>query len=167
MFNRGKSLTDRVMSRVVKTPSILGMSQFSMLTPQGKLFCLGGLILDESAIALTYDAKGRASGLAPGQLAPSPFWINYELEQLLDVSARDVLMPAKARELWAAEHGEYAGKALPLYADDWEEGMTYDRITLEMVLNYLNDVKHGLHVQPLAPVAKAGLRRSEALRAVA
>lgn len=155
MKKREKSLTDRVFNRLVRTPSVLGMSQFSERTPQGTTFCLGGLILDESNVILTYDLQGRASGLAKGQRAPSPFWINHELVQLVGVDAEDVLMPAKAREIWAAEHGEYAGKLLPLYAEDWETGMTYDRVTAIMVLDYLNDVRHGLHVKPMPTIAKA------------
>jgi hypothetical protein len=165
MKNREKNLTDRIFTRLVRNPGILCMSQFSMQTPKGLTFCLGGLILDESGIRVTYNSQGQASGLAKGQRAPSPYWVNKEVQRLVGVDGEGVLMPAKARELWAAEHGEYAGRVLPLYPEDWETGMTYERITPEMVLAFLTDVKNGLHKVLMPLVAK--VRAVEMFRAVA
>jgi hypothetical protein len=125
------------------------MSEFALLTKDGTKFCMGGIILDESGIRMEYDECGRGVALAKGQRAPSPLWINFELTLVGEMPARAVLPQAMMRQIWAGEHGEYAAQILPLYENDWAEGMTYDRITVEMVLAYLVGVKHGLHLAPV------------------
>lgn len=157
------SLRDRVTTTLVRTPSILDMEHFSMRTDQGTTLCLAGLILNESGVHMTYDPKlGKANGLAKGTLLPAPEWIRYELSITSiaerQIEAQDVLIPAKARELWAAEHGLDWGMSLPLYAADWGNGVTYDQITARRVVHYLRwqakrDIKKAMTTESLRDVA--------------
>jgi len=101
------------------------------------------------------DPEDSPLALAQLQLPPQPDRIENELAiarsrapRRRRITALDVMIPATAREIWAAEHGEYAAKRLRLYPEDW--GTSRDRITAERVLEYLLDVQKGRYDLPVA-----------------
>lgn len=145
MKQQPSSLIDRAIRRLVTTPSVLDMEHFSVLTDGGTTFCLAGLILDESAVRMEYHPQlRRAIGLAKGERAPAPEWVRHELSIVSvahrEILAQDVLIPAKAREIWASAYGVTSAKQLPLYPADWN-CVAYDRITADLVVRYLRTEK--------------------------
>jgi hypothetical protein len=167
-FTRGE-LTDKLIERLKTNPADLDMRKFAMLTNNGDdmVFGLAGLILDESGVIMDFE-NGIAAGLmgyeermefdllaheeeealalARRQLMPHPKWINYDVTIVrgrhgLATTPLDVMIPAAAREIWAAEHGERAALQLPLYAADWP--VPDDQITAETICEYLMAVKCG------------------------
>jgi hypothetical protein len=167
-FRRGE-LTNRLIDRLERDPAVLDMREFAMLTNGGDdmVFGLAGLILDESGVIMDFEEdlavglmgygermefdllahdEDEALGLARLQLMPQPKWINYDVaivrgRQGLAITPLDVMIPATAREIWAAEHGEHAALQLPLYAADWP--VPHDQITAETIREYLLAVKCG------------------------
>jgi hypothetical protein len=164
-MKHGEPLTDRMIMRIIDRPRLLDMTYFSAVTPHGTTFCLGGLLLDESNIAMEYE-DGIAVALAKGVPAPSPHWIRFEHTQLIDATDADVVMQAKMREVWAREHGIEAAEILPLYALDWAPGLTLAQITPQMCVEYLYGIKLGVHLTK-PRVAKIREARVIPLRAVA
>ncbi len=149
MINRRLSLKDRVVIRLTTDPSKFRMSEFSRRTAAGTTFCLAGAILDECGVRLTYSPRGIATGLKKGVAKPSQRWIAYELSiSRKPMRVAQVLIAAKARELWAAEHGDVAAEMLPFYGPDWEvKTAKLDSITAERVikvLQVLNQVADGV-----------------------
>lgn len=126
MNNRDLSLKDRVIVQLVTHPESLDMGQFSQLPSRrqalarGTTCCLAGIILLVSEIAVKYNSRGIAVGLADGEVPPSLQWVEYEMSiSAKAVSPEHVIVAAKARELWADEHGNEAAKCLPFYGPDW------------------------------------------------
>lgn len=145
-----QSVTDRVITRLVMDEGILDMRYFSRRTEHGTTYCLAGLILSAAGIGLKYRG-GWAVGLARGEQAPSAESIEHELSQLRgDIPHEAVMIPARAREIWAAEHGDFARRILPLYAEDWGVGTAYDQITVPMVLAYIRGIEARVHVRAAA-----------------
>lgn len=166
-------LTDRLITRILENPRVFDMRYFSAITQEGITYCLAGLILLEDNVLLEYDKRGIAVGLAKGQQPPTPEWTEYELKQVKGAAPGDVIIQAKAREIWAREHGIEAAEILPLYAEDWEANASFasleerERALLEItpakVVGYLRCIRQGAHLK--APRGKLAKRAN--LRAVA
>lgn len=135
MNNPHLPLKERVVIRLSTDPESLDMSQFES--------CLAGLILDVSDIPLAYDAEGSAIGLAKGVNPPSRRWVKHEVYRS-GVDPAKVVIPAKAREVWAKEYGEEAAKLLPFYGQEWGvQPSKLDQVKAEAVIDVLlsiNDV---------------------------
>lgn len=116
------ALKDRIVRRLMAEPECLNMAEFSRVSVLFvPTFCLAGLILDESRVAMAYGPEGRAIGLLEGEAPPTPSWVRYETSlSEVAVDPATVVIPAKARQLWAADHGDAAAKLLPFYGRDWE-----------------------------------------------
>lgn len=146
MTNLGKSLTltDRMLVRLSADPGVFDMVEFSVSRPGRKTFCLGGIILDESKIPLKYNERRIAVGLADGVAEPSKKWLEYERLLVMNAPHESLCVAAKAREIWAHEHGDYAAMNLPLYVTDWE-GFTEGReLTAQDLIEYLVYVDAGV-----------------------
>lgn len=139
MINRRIPLKDRVIIRLTTDPQSFRMSQFSQQTTTGKLSCLAGTILDECGVGFVYSPRGVAIGLKKGVTPPSQKWIAYELSISAGPTRVDqVKIAAKARELWAAEHGDFSAERLPFYGPDWEvKTSQLDTITADRVVEFL------------------------------
>jgi hypothetical protein len=141
MNNQHLPLKERVVIRLSTSPESLDMSAFAIRqTTQGTTFCLAGLILDVSDVTMTYDADGAALGLAKGVTPPSRRWVKHEVYRS-GLEPTKVVIPAKARELWANEYGEEAAELLPFYGTEWGvEPSNLDQVTAEDVINVLLSV---------------------------
>lgn len=135
MNNPHLPLKERVVIRLSTNPESLDMSQFES--------CLAGVILDVSDIPLAYDAEGSAIGLAKGITPPSRRWVKLEVFRS-GLDPVKVVIPAKAREVWAKEYGEEAAKLLPFYGLEWGVGPSeLDQVKAEAVIDvllFINDV---------------------------
>ncbi len=135
--NQYPTLEERVIGRLMTDPDVLDMAEFSALSSAKTsgtkkkrrktavacrtTFCLAGLICDECKVYLEHAPDGRAVGLEEGEDPPAERWINHELSlSKHPVDRSVVLIAAKARELWAAAHGDKAAELLPFYAPDWQ-----------------------------------------------
>jgi len=137
------ALKDRIIRRLMAHPECLNMSEFSRISALFvPTFCLAGLILDESGVGMQHGGDGRAMGLLACEAQPSPSWIRYETSLSKEIVApENVVIPAKARELWAIEHGAAAAKILPFYARDWElETPQLGQITPERLIQLLQTI---------------------------
>lgn len=142
MINRRLPLKDRVVIRLTTNPQNFSMAEFSRQTATGMTSCLAGTILNECGVRMSYSPRGVAVGLAKGETPPSQKWVDYELSlSRKPTSVARVSIAAKARELWAAEHGDVAAELLPFYGPDWEvETSELGSITVEQVIEFLQIV---------------------------
>lgn len=133
-------LKDRIVTRLTREPTCLGMAEFSALSGEcGTTFCLAGTVLDESGVAMEYDTEGCAVGLKEGETPPAERWIDHEMALAAGpVSRSSVMIPAKAREIWAAQYGDESAEMLPFYGADWElDNREMSQVTVEQVVEVL------------------------------
>jgi hypothetical protein len=142
MINRRLPLKDRAIVWLTTRPQQFSMAEFSFSTRNAKTFCLAGLILELSGVRMAYSDEGIATALKKGEAPPSPRWIAFELSlSVRPMSVASVTIAAKARELWAAEHGADAAELLPFYAADWEVKQSeLGSVTAEQVIEVLQVV---------------------------
>jgi hypothetical protein len=122
------------------------MREFSVLTDAGPRFCLAGLILDVCDVYMDYGPEGFAVGLESGETPPAPRWLAYEksiVRKPFDLAVAAI--PAKARDLWAAENGARAAKLLPFYGPDWPDVNVADLRAVDIitVLHAINSLFAG------------------------
>lgn len=140
MKNPRLTLKDRIVIRLVTTPKCLAMGEFSVVSEGCETtFCLAGLILDESGVFMEYNPDGIAVGLEAGEQLPDSRWIDHETSlSASPVAPERVMIAAKARELWAANHGEVSAMLLPFYGPEW--GLNNDevnQVTAEQMIELL------------------------------
>lgn len=116
------SLIERIITRLLQGPETIDMAEFSRVTDDGPRFCLAGIILDSCGVYMEYGPHGVAVGLEAGETPASELWFDYEASIMRKPFNEAALnIAAKARELWAAEHGPASAKLLPFYGSDWDE----------------------------------------------
>lgn len=140
MTNPIVALKDRLINHLLIQPESLDMSEFSRASAlYVTTFCLAGLILTVSGVGMTYGPQGKAYGLREGETLPSAQWVRHEVslsERAVDPAT--VIIPAKARELWAKAYGDRAAKLLPFYARDWElDTSRLSQVTPEKLIQFL------------------------------
>jgi hypothetical protein len=140
MKNALVPLKDQLIHHLVTQPESLDMSEFSRVSALCvTTFCLAGLILTVSRVGMRYGPEGRAFGLQEAEIPPNARWVTYEVSlSKKPVNPATVVIPAKARELWAAAYGDAAAKLLPFYARDWElETCHLSQVTPEKLIQLL------------------------------
>lgn len=131
-----------VIFRLTIQPECLDMRSHSCMTGDGVTFCIAGLILAASSIDMRYGPDGFAIGLELGEKPPSEYWINFEASlSATKVDRAHLVMPAKARETWAAWYGAQSAKLLPFYDADW--GRRLDEVSAQNVIQILEVLARG------------------------
>lgn len=71
-------------------------------------------------VPVRHNRRGVAIGLGENVAPPAQRWIDDECKRTGIDDPEVVMIPAKAREIWAAAYGDRAAENLSFYAADWK-----------------------------------------------